>query len=182
MSPEIESKAPPTFQMVSFAVAKAVYELVDGDPIKTGPRPPNLQVKLQMIAGVKLFAIQTAEGAGQGAFVELDCKVLPDREWQPYWLEVKVAGAFQSLDGTPEDMIVFCKKAAPSILFPYDRETVHRLTMDAPAGVVRLDPMNISALLNQNEWGETSFNPPSSEPQPPPSQSASASPQTEPQP
>ena len=184
MSPEIESKAQPTFSLLSIAVAKALYELVEGDPIKAGPRPPKLQVNLEMIAAVKLFAVETTDGAGHGAFVELDCKIKPDLEWQPYRVEVKIGGAFQTLDGTGEDLMVFCKKAAPSILFPYIRETAHRLTMDAPAGVIKLDPMNISTLLNQNPWSDANINPSTAatEPQQPSSQSVSASPDSEPQP
>lgn len=74
--------------------------------------------------------------------------------------------------------MVFCKSAAPSILFPYIREIVHRMTIDAPNGVVRLDPINISAALNSTEWqvsevsdGETNV---STAPPPPSSQSPSS--------
>lgn len=181
MSPETESKAPPTFSLVHIAVGKALYEFIGGDNLKIGPRPPKLEVKLEIVAGVKLFSVVTADGPAHGAVIELDSKIIPDMEWQPYRLEIKIAGAFHTLDGTAEDMMVFAKKAAPSILFPYIRETAHRLTMDAPAGVIKLDPMNISTLLNQNPWSDP-VNLSANEPPQPSSQSASASPEKEPQP
>jgi len=182
MSPDTAAKAPATFSLVTIAVSKAVYELVNGENLKIGPRPPKLEVNVEMIARVKLLQLETTQGPGHGAFVELDCKIKPDMEWQPYRLEVNIAGAFQTLDGTAEELMVFAQKAAPSILFPYIRETAHRLTMDAPAGVIRLDPMNIAALLNQNPWGDENISASATEPQPPSSQSASASPETEKQP
>lgn len=182
MSPETESKAPATFSLLNIVVTRAVYEFIGSDDLKIGPRPPKLQVNLEMIAGVKLLAVQTAEGATHGAIVELDTKIIPNMEWQPYRLEVKIAGMFQTQDGTAEDLMVFCQKAAPSILFPYIRETAHRLTMDAPAGVIRLDPMNISTLLNQHPWSDANINASASEPPQPSEQSASASPDSEPQP
>ena len=182
MSPEAESAAPPAFTLLHIIVTKAVYEFVGNEMNIGGVLPPKLQVNIEMIAGVKLFAITTTEGAGHGALVELDCKIKPNMEWQPYRLEVKIAGMFQTLNGTAQDLMVFCQKAAPSILFPYIRETAHRLTMDAPAGVIRLDPTNISALLNQKPWGEVNLNPSATAPQQPSSQSVSASPETEPQP
>lgn len=182
MSPDPESKGPPTFTLLNIFVTKAAYEFLGGDDFKIGARPPRLNVNLEMIAGVKLLAVQTAEGAGHGAVVELNTKIIPDMEWQPYRLEVKIMGMFQTLNGSVEELMVFCQKAAPSILFPYIRETAHRLTMDAPGGVIRLDPMNISTLLNQNPWSEASVTASATEPQQPSSQSASASPETEPQP
>ena len=182
MSPETESKAPPTFSLVNIVITKAVYELIGDQEVKIGARPAKLEVKLEMIAGVKLFAVQTADGADHGALVELDTKIIPTLEWQPYRLEVKIAGMFQTQNGTVEDLKTFCQKAAPSILFPYIRETAHRLTMDAPAGPIRLDPMNIASLLNQNPWSVANINASATEQPQPSSQSASASSVTEPQP
>lgn len=179
MSPETESKAQPTFSLLNVFITKAVYEFLGGEELKTSGRPAKLNVSLEMIAGVKLFA---TEVAGHGALVELDSKIIPDQEWQPYRLEVKIAGAFHTQNGTADELLHFCKRAAPSILFPYIRETAHRLTMDAPAGVIRLDPMNISTLLNQNVWSDANINASATEPQQPSSQSPDASPETELQP
>jgi preprotein translocase subunit SecB len=183
MSPETESKAPPTFSLVNIVITKAVYELIGDQEVNIGVRPAKIDVKLELIAGVKLFNVQTADGADhQGALVELDSKIIPNLEWQPYRLEVKIAGMFQTQNGTIEDLKTFCQKAAPSILFPYIRETAHRLTMDAPAGPIRLDPMNIASLLNQKPWSDANVNASATEPQQPSSQSASALPDSEPQP
>lgn len=174
MPPETR-EGPATFNLVSIVITKAAYELIHADGIKTGTRPPKMQVNVEMIAKVNLLSMETAKGPGHGAFVALDCKIKPDLEWQPYRIEVNIAGAFQTTNGTADELMNFAQKAAPSILFPYIRETAHRLTMDAPMGVVRLDPMNISTLLNQNPWSDG--NPSATEPQPPSSQSASASPE-----
>lgn len=175
MSPEPESKTPPTFTLLNIFITKAAYEFLGGDDFKIGLKPPKLNVSLEMIAGVKLLAVQTADGAGHGAVVELNTTLKPDMEWQPYSLEIKIMGMFQTLNGSVDELMVFCQKAAPSILFPYIRETAHRLTMDAPGGAIRLDPMNISTLLNQNPWSVSEITPSSSELQPSSSQSATAS-------
>ena len=177
MSPE-EIKAPAQFSLLNIFITKAVYEFLGGD-VKTTDRPPKLQVSLEVIAAVRLF---NAEGSGHGALVDLDCKIITDQQWQPYRLEVKITGAFHTQDGTVDELLNFCKVAAPSILFPYIRETAHRLTTDAPAGVVRLDPMNISTLLNQSPWANADPNASATEQQPPSEQSVSASPDSEKQP
>lgn len=180
MSPNPERKAPPSFSLLQIMVTKAVYEWIGSEELKIGARPAKLEVNVEMIAKVKLLSVETAQGPGHGAIVELDCAIKPNMEWQPYRVEVNIAGAFHTIDGTVEDLMNFAQKAAPSILFPYIRETAHRLTMDAPAGVIRLDPMNIAMLLNQNPWSEGDVNSSSSGQQQPSSQSASASSDSEP--
>ena len=169
MSPEPESGSGPTqFSLLNIFVTKAIYEFI-GEEFKP-TRPAKLNVNIQVTASVKLFEKLN------GAFIELDVKCVPDQEWQPYRLEVKIGAVFQEQGGTSEELVAFCRVAAPSILFPYIRETIHRLTMDAPAGVVRLDPMNISLLLNQTEWQVSQVSDlAATAPQPPSQQSVSAS-------
>lgn len=176
MSPEEESPQGPTqFSLLNIFITKAIYEFT-GDQFKP-QRPPKLNVNVEVAASVKLFANLN------GAFVELDVKCIPDQEWQPYKLEVKIAAVFQAQGGTSDELLNFCRVAAPSILFPYVRETIHRMTMDAPAGIVRLDPMNISSLLNQTDWQVSQVSDPdATEQQQPSSQSVSVSSDSEPQP
>jgi len=176
MSPEEEApKVPTQFTLLNIFITKAVYEFT-GEEFKL-QRPPKLNVNVEVGASVKLFADLN------GAFVELNVKCIPDQEWQPYKLEVKIAAVFQAQGGTADELLNFCRVAAPSILFPYIRETIHRMTMDAPAGTVRLDPMNISSLLNQTEWQVSQVTAPDpSGPPPPSSQSVSASSGSEQQP
>jgi preprotein translocase subunit SecB len=90
---------------------------------------------------------------------------------------VGIAAAFQAENASEAELLAFSRVAAPSILFPYVREMVHRLTSDAPRGQVRINPINVAALLNQSDWqivrAETAVT--SSEPSPPSEQSPSAS-------
>lgn len=147
MSPETTA-APPTFEFVNLSVTKAIYELLAKSP-QPGERPPIVNVGLEIGASAQIIK------DGTGAFVKLETKITPDPLWQPYRIEVTLGAAFQAKRSTAEDLRAFCQFAAPSILFPYIRETVHRLTADAPHGPVRLNPMNISQLLNQSDWDMT---------------------------
>lgn len=81
--------------------------------------------------------------------------VTPDAKWQPYRLEVTVAGAFAGENVTSEQFDQFCRLAVPPILFPYVREIVHHVTMDAPYGAIKIDPINIAEMLNQTAWVQT---------------------------
>ena len=71
----------------------------------------------------------------------------PDPKWHPYRIEVIVSGVFGSKDASPELFDQFCRSAAPSILFPYIRQIVHSVTADAIEGQLRLDPVNVQALV-----------------------------------
>jgi preprotein translocase subunit SecB len=147
MSPKgPEGSGPSKFELAQFVVTKAIFELI-GQPASTPEsRPAALELKIEVGASAQLAA------DGKGAFVTLQTKVVPDAQWQPYRIEVTVAAAFGSPNSTTEQVLTFCRVAAPSILFPYVREIVHRLTMDAPHGMVRLQPLNIAAMLNETEW------------------------------
>lgn len=145
MSPEA---TPPQaqFQILNLVVTKAIYEFLGVAAPQDKERPVVLNVGIEISASAQIAKDGTA------AFVKLDTKVLPDQEWQPYRIEVGIGAAFSSQGGTADDLLKFCQIVVPSILFPYIRETVHRLTSDAPNGPVRLNPMYISQLLNQTDW------------------------------
>jgi preprotein translocase subunit SecB len=134
------------FEFVSLFVTKAIFEFLAGEGPQTSERPPIVSI------GFEVGAEAQIANDGAGAFVKLETKIIPDQKWQPYRLEVSLGAAFRSQGSTVDELLTFCRVAAPSILFPYVREIVHRLTMDAPNGAVRLNPMNISQLLNQTEW------------------------------
>jgi preprotein translocase subunit SecB len=145
MSPDVITRQI-QFEFVRLAITKAIFEFLGSSAYQTTEKPAVVGINIEVGASVQLSMDRT------GAFVTLDIKVTPDQQWQPYRLEVTIAAAFRAQDSSPEDLLTFCRVAAPSILFPYVREIVHRLTMDAPDGPVRLNPMNISQLLNQTEW------------------------------
>jgi len=135
------------FNFAGLSVAKALYELIGVVVPGSKPIPPVVNVGLEVAATVELSSDPS------GAFVKLDIKVIPDKEFQPYRIEVTIGGIFTSPDATTDELLQFCRVAAPSILFPYVRETVYRLTLDAPHGVVRMNPVNISQILNAGgDW------------------------------
>ncbi len=162
MSPDAPPVQTTTFEFQHLVVTKAIYELLAGGaPIAT-ERPPVVNVAFEIAASAKVSK------DGRAAFIGLETKILPDQQWQPYRIEVNLGAAFASNTSSFEELLTFCRVNAPSILFPYIRETVHRLTADAPHGPVRLNPINISQLLNQTDWdiSETA-NADSTEPPPP---------------
>jgi preprotein translocase subunit SecB len=83
--------------------------------------------------------------------VTLQVVLLPDLKWQPYHVEVVVAGVFRADRLAPALFDEFCRRAVPSILFPYVRQIVHTLTTDGAFGPVRLNPINIQHLL-ATDW------------------------------
>lgn len=141
MSPE-----GPRFQITGLFITKAHFEVMPSDlpagTVATGRIPVDIGVS----ATVQVTNDPTR------ALVKLDFRIAPDPKSQAYRIEVHIAGLFSCEDATSDDILKFAKHAAPSILYPYVREYVHSMTKDAPNGVLRLDPMNITALLNQNEW------------------------------
>jgi preprotein translocase subunit SecB len=150
MSPEQEEPtAPPRYYLERFQISRSVFETILREPIADGEtRPPLVNVGVQMNANI----LSSTES--MRAVVTLEAFIVPDRKWQPYRLEVTITGGFRGENMTAEQFDLFCKLSAPPILFPYIRETVHRQTMDAPFGPVKMDPLNVSQLLNNTPWSE----------------------------
>ena len=111
-------------------------------------RPAQLEGRLNLTLN-----IAQVENQPQG-LVTLVVIVEPDLKWQPYRIEVAVAGLFRSDRHDPALFDEFCKRAVPSILFPYARQVIHNLTTDAAFGVVRVNPINLQTLLATN-WKKT---------------------------
>ena len=87
---------------------------------------------------------------GKRAHVQLSLKVDPDPKYQPYHIEVSIAGVFATQVPIGEaEFLRFCQVNAPVILWPYARELVNRVTADAIRGPVRLDPVNLAAAFAQ---------------------------------
>jgi preprotein translocase subunit SecB len=111
------------------------------------------------------------------AELALNVGVAPDPKWQPYVISVRVVGRFSQAAGPIEQFAQFLRMGAPAILFPYIREIIDRLTADGKYGRVRLNPVNIQAML---AWGVEEVI--SNEPSLLSGQSPSASPDSKPQP
>lgn len=133
---------PATFSFDRLIVRKAIFEQLPRDPIGTEEdRPTQLQGELKLTLGVE---IDEAQPRGQ---VTLQVVLSPDLKWQPYRLEVVVAGVFRAERLAPTLFDQFCRRAVPSILFPYARQIIHTLTADAAFGAVRINPINVQHLL-----------------------------------
>lgn len=79
----------------------------------------------------------------------------PDPRHQPYRIEVVLSGIFVAGEGVTEaELTFFAQNAVPTILWPYVREAVYRITQDARYGPTRLDPINVSGVLAQPGWEE----------------------------
>lgn len=135
------------FAFQRLIVRRALFELVERAPIAEGEaRPATIDASLQIAANIQINP-ETLQSV-----LTLDVKVLPDLKWQPYRLELLISGIFVGEMGTVEVLAEFTRLSAPAILFPYVREAVHRMTMDAPYGQVRLNPINIQEMLNRLPW------------------------------
>ena len=144
MSPDDVSGAA-EYRFAGLFVPKSIFEVV-GTVTSNVTGPKTVAVGLEVGASAALLE------DGHAAFVKIEIKIIPDQTIQPYRIEVTIAATFTTTNASQDQMLIFCQQAAPSILFPYIREIVHRMTMDAPHGVVRLDPVNISAMLNKTQW------------------------------
>ncbi len=102
------------------------------------------------------------------AVVTLDVTIEPDPKWQPYRIEIAVAGAFLGQNVSYEQFDAFCRNGVPVILFPYVREIAYTVSRDGKYGPIRLDPINIGELASKAEWAEPQNLPTASnEPEPP---------------
>lgn len=138
----------PTFEMHGIALNRALFEHLPR--VTPGPdekKPSQMNYNMMLGAGVKYLTNGRHE-------VSLGMTVTPDPKWMPYKIEVEMIGLFSVTAGTEDDLKQFTRLAAPTILFPYVREVISKLTADAKYGPVRLSPMNVQALLNNSNWVE----------------------------
>ena len=154
------------FQFTGFAVNRAVFEHVKRVQPEPGEAKPS-ELNHNLVVGASISAIGENK-----AEIHLGMTVQPDPKWMPYKVEVEVIGHFSMVTGTADMFDKFCRLVAPPILFPYIREAIHRLTMDGRYGAVRLNPINMQALLNRTEWQTVpaAASTAASEPSPPSSQ------------
>ncbi|MFN0179768.1 MAG: protein-export chaperone SecB [Gemmatimonadales bacterium] len=87
------------------------------------------------------------------AEVTLRVSATPDQSFLPYQVVVAITGSFKAPNDTNEDAFAeFCRQAAPAILWPYARALITQVTADARFGPLRLDPVNLTALLRKDGW------------------------------
>ena len=143
------ARAPATFAFDAFAVLRALFQEMPWS-VPPKPRPDVISTQLNTTVRVGLSEDPLS------AEVHMELQVAPDPQFQPYNITVAVVGVFSvAPGGTKEDLTTFAKSNAPVILFPYLRELVSRLTVDARFGPVRLNPMNVRDALAKHSWADT---------------------------
>lgn len=176
MPPEVQELDDPLFTFEGLAVKRVLFDHVARVQPDAGEERPK-RVPLQL----HIEGTATITPDRNRAVITIAVVARPDPKWQPYLIEVTVAGRFERKAGTPDQFDQFCRQGVPPILFPYVRQAVHSVSRDAMFGPVLLDPMNVQALFA--EWEETTpVAATSTGPEQPSEQSPSASPETEPQP
>lgn len=140
-----------SFHLVKlFAQRLSFTELV---PPASGVHPPEPGQARPVVLDVDVLVGVTPDG--REAQTTFSLTVTPDPNVQPYRAEVVVTAVFRADEGlSTEEVTRFARKGVPVILFPFVREMVHRLTVDGRYGLLRLDPVNVGAMLEQSEWRE----------------------------
>jgi preprotein translocase subunit SecB len=138
----------PVFHFVQYNLLGLVFQQSEKIEAAEGDQPPSGRYPVQLTVNANV-GISSEKKLGH---LRLIVSVVPDPHSQPYNIVVDVMGVFSTQNGTPDQLGAFCRTNAPAILFPYIREIIARTTVDAAFGVVRLDPVNMSELLNQSAW------------------------------
>jgi len=147
--PQEKPPADPSFRFVSFWLDRLAFETVERasvEPDEKRPHSPGCEITFGANS-----AIDPANKRGR---ITVKAVFASDPKWQPYRIEMEITGRFAITDGTPADLDAFMRINAPTILFPYIREIVHRTTKDGQFGPVLLDPINIGALFG-SQWNRT---------------------------
>lgn len=171
LEPTDEAAQAGEFLFPAYWVDRLLFEVLpeaQKSPDESRPVTPQYAIVINLGAG-----IDAAELRGQ---VTMNVALTGDPKWQPYKIEITVTGQFAAVKTktTPEQFDAFIRINVPTLLFPYVRELVSRVTHDGRYGGVRLNPMNIVAMLPK-EW-QPVLPIASTEPEPPSEQSPSASP------
>lgn len=110
-------------------------------------RPMQVQFELAVAVKAPERQLQTT----------LSVTAIPDPAFQPYRIEASISGTFKADEGVGEDDLNrFARTAVPTILFPYVREIIHMATRDGLYGPVRMNPVNLAALVGPEGWEEVS--------------------------
>jgi preprotein translocase subunit SecB len=128
-------------------VTRVLFQEIARVPIPEGdppPKPSNPKIEL----GVRITML-----ADRRAEVMITVVVTPDPRVKPYDIQVDLGGVFTVRgEGTQEELTDFCQKAAPTILFPYIRQTIASVTSDGRYGRVLLPLLNLQNLIDSDKW------------------------------
>jgi preprotein translocase subunit SecB len=92
----------------------------------------------------------SAENVGR---VVLKLTVTGDPRTKPYRVHLEIVGEFAGKeDASRDDVSTFCREAGPTLLFPYARQIIDRMTSDGFYGAIRLDPIYLRQMLTEQVW------------------------------
>ncbi|MGH9414739.1 MAG: protein-export chaperone SecB [Terriglobales bacterium] len=100
--------------------------------------------------GMEIELKQGALDDGRRAVLRVRVRFLPAA--LPYDVAITVAGVFSTADGSPEQLDSFTKVNGPVILFPFIRAAVQSITSDGAYGPLRINPVNLTKLIDPKGW------------------------------
>lgn len=127
-----------TATFVGYYIRKASFEETGTDFSPKAATSEAFQISLRVTVAVNEDGTETD--------VTMGMSVIQGPGARPYRVNVDLVGVFRVSPGNPSVLGEFGRKAAPTILYPFVREIVRRLTTDARFGPVNLDPINLRTL------------------------------------
>ncbi len=131
-----------SFDLMAFR--KVSFDEIGIAEIAEGAIKPTDEYEVQTTVTMSLAFTDDRSSAQVVLMVTVD----PDPKARPYKIYVELEGIFSGHDITDDSFVRFCKTAAPSVLFPYVREMVSKVTTDARYGSIRIKPMNLTGLAD----------------------------------
>ena len=100
--------------------------------------------------GIAVKVLVSPENVGR---VLMTLSVNGDQRSRPYRLHLEIVGEFAGKSGASRDEVLgFCRDAGPTLLFPYARQIIERMTSDGFYGPIRLDPIYLRQMLTEQTW------------------------------
>lgn len=142
MSRKPQAPSDATFGFAGLIVSRLLFQELPKAELGEGESPSHaLNAAVNLGYGI--------DESGSRAEVRFAISMDPDPREKPYHIELEVVGQFTQKTGSLDAFKAFCHLNAPTILFPYVREIVHRVTQDARYGPIRMDPINISRIIEK---------------------------------
>lgn len=117
---------------------------------QSSEEPPLGGYPIQFSVGARVTTANATQAKVGHLFLDFSLK--GDPRDKPYELQLQIVGEFAMRDGSHEDLATFCREVGPTLLFPYVRQIVDRMTSDGQHGSVRISPLNIRAMLGPESW------------------------------
>jgi preprotein translocase subunit SecB len=136
-----------------FWVPRAAMREVPKVEIPEGEKSPE---RFPLELGIAVKVLVSDEKVGR---VLLKLSVKGDPRTKPYQVEVELVGEFVARDSTREAVAEFCRDAGPTLLFPYARQIIDRMTSDGFYGPIRLDPIYLRQMLVEQGWQGDALSP-----------------------